>query len=185
MPQGGRIGQAMRVFGLRSRLLPSAAVVGSRFPGLFPTGKAVLAVGRRPVGQDGEGQSTRPAHPAADPNPVVAFVVGLFPPPAMTGDRVLAAPRTPSWAGAPTEMQSPRIGLVFCRRQCDKENHGWSEGPPLTVVLAREFRSVEGLHPPEYSTRTKKEYCHLPLSANLCILAIGRYTAVYRPQSTA
>jgi hypothetical protein len=45
-------------------------------------------------------------------------------------------------------MQSPRIGLVFWLRQCDKENHGWREGPPLTVVLAREFRSVEGLHPP-------------------------------------
>src|SRR5215467_9687119 len=35
---------------------------------------------------------------------------------------------------------------------------------------------------PEYSTRTKKEYCRLPLSANAFILAIGRYTAVYRPQ---
>src|SRR5215468_673617 len=34
---------------------------------------------------------------------------------------------------------------------------------------------------PEYSTRTKKEYCRLPLSANAFILAIGRYTAVYRP----
>jgi hypothetical protein len=49
------------------------------------------------VRQDGEGRSTGAAHPAADPNPVVAFVVGLFPPPAMTRDRVLAAPRTPSW----------------------------------------------------------------------------------------
>src|SRR5215813_15374088 len=34
---------------------------------------------------------------------------------------------------------------------------------------------------PEYSTRTKKEYCRLPLSANAVILAIDRYTAVYRP----
>jgi hypothetical protein len=82
-------------------------------------------------------------------------------------------------------MQSPRIGLVFWLWQCDKENHGWREGPPLTVVLAREFRSVEGLHPPEYSTRTKKEYCRPPLSANLCILAIGRYTAVYQPEPAA
>jgi len=96
-PQGGRIGYAMGVFGLRSRLLPSGAEVRSRFPGLFPAAKGVLAVGRRPVGQDGEGQSTRPAHPAPDPNPVVAFVVGLFLAPAMTGDGVLAAPRAPPW----------------------------------------------------------------------------------------
>src|SRR5262249_20748028 len=27
-------------------------------------------------------------------------------------------------------MQSPRIGLVFWLWQCDKENHGWREGPP-------------------------------------------------------
>ena len=44
-------------------------------------------------------------------------------------------------------MQSPRIGLVFWLWQCDKENHGWREGPPLTVSWL-EFRSVEGLHPP-------------------------------------
>src|SRR6516164_5952986 len=87
----------MGVFGLRSGLLPSTAVDGSRFPGLFPAAKAVLAVGRRPMGQDGEGQSTGPAHAATDPNPVVAFVVGLFLPPAMTGDGVLAAPRAASW----------------------------------------------------------------------------------------
>src|SRR5215475_9755334 len=77
-------------------------------------------------------------------------------------------------------MQSPRIGLVFWLRQCDKENHGWCEGPPLTVVLAREFRSVEGLHPPEYSTRTKKEYCRLTVIRKLMHFGIGRYTAVFR-----
>ena len=62
-------------------------------------------------------------------------------------------------------MQSPRIGLVFWLWQCDKENHGWREGPPLTVVLAREFRSVEGLHPPDKPTRTKEEYCLPPVPA--------------------
>src|SRR5215471_5873038 len=30
------------------------------------------------------------------------------------------------------------------------------EGPPLTVVLAREFRSVEGLHPPEIFNSNEK-----------------------------
>ena len=54
-------------------------------------------------------------------------------------------------------MQSPRIGLVFWLWQCDKENHGWREGPPLTVVLAREFRSVEGLHPPEIFNSNEKK----------------------------
>jgi hypothetical protein len=44
-------------------------------------------------------------------------------------------------------MQSPRVELVFGLWQCDKKNHGWREGPPLTVSWL-EFRSVEGLHPP-------------------------------------
>src|SRR5262249_13719463 len=76
-------------------------------------------------------------------------------------------------------MQSPRIGLVFWLWQCDKENHGWREGPPLTVVLAREFRSVEGLHPPEIFNSNEKRILPSVVIANLCILAIGRYTAVF------
>ena len=30
-------------------------------------------------------------------------------------------------------MGSPRVDVVFRLGQCDKENHGWCEGPPLTV----------------------------------------------------
>jgi len=31
-------------------------------------------------------------------------------------------------------MELPRLGVVFGVWQCDKENHGWREGPPLTVA---------------------------------------------------
>ena len=31
-------------------------------------------------------------------------------------------------------MGSPRVDVVFLLWQCDKENHGWREGPPLTVL---------------------------------------------------
>jgi hypothetical protein len=34
-------------------------------------------------------------------------------------------------------MQSPRIELVFGLWQCDKENHGWREGPAADRVLDR------------------------------------------------
>ena len=36
---------------------------------------------------------------------------------------------------------SPRVGVVFRLWQCDKENQGWREGPPLTVRLPK-FRSA-------------------------------------------
>ena len=53
-------------------------------------------------------------------------------------------------------MQSPRVELVFGLWQCDKKNHGWREGPPLTVSWL-EFRSVEGLHPPGIFNSNEKK----------------------------
>ena len=38
-------------------------------------------------------------------------------------------------------MGSPRVDVVFRLWQCDKENHGWCEGPPVTV-LCQSFRSA-------------------------------------------
>jgi hypothetical protein len=79
-------------------------------------------------------------------------------------------------------MQSPRIGVVFCLGQCDQENHGWREGPPLTDSLQgcdlwRAFTL------PINQLERKKEYCRLPPSANAFILGIGRFTAVSRPRA--
>ena len=38
-------------------------------------------------------------------------------------------------------MGSPRLAVVFCFWQCDKKNHGWREGPPVTG-LCQSFRSA-------------------------------------------
>jgi hypothetical protein len=57
-------------------------------------------------------------------------------------------------------MGLPRVDVVFCFWQCDKENHGWREGPPLTVLC----ESSDPLAGPSPSgkvsfERKKKEYC--------------------------
>ena len=44
-------------------------------------------------------------------------------------------------------MGSPRVDVVFRLWQCDKKNHGWREGPPLTVPC-QSFDLLPGLHPP-------------------------------------
>jgi hypothetical protein len=44
-------------------------------------------------------------------------------------------------AATPAGSRSPRCGLVFRFWQCDKKNHGWREGPPLTVSWQK-FRSA-------------------------------------------
>src|SRR6266851_6620766 len=59
------------------------------------------------------------------------------------------------------ESGSPRVGLVFRLWQCDKENHGWPEGRPQTVLPS----SIAWLAFTLVSQcRTKKEYCFLPAS---------------------
>jgi hypothetical protein len=39
-------------------------------------------------------------------------------------------------------MGSPRVDVVFRLWQCDKENHGWREGPPLTVRLNSRYEAA-------------------------------------------
>jgi hypothetical protein len=62
-------------------------------------------------------------------------------------------------------MGSPRLDVVFRLWQCDKENHGWREGPPVTV-LCQSFRSAGRAFTLRLRQfRTKKEYSFPPLVA--------------------
>ena len=63
----------------------------------------------------------------------------------MADDRVVAGKRDIAAAAGPAG--SPRVDVVFRLWQCDKENHGWREGPPLTVPC-QSFDLWPGLHPP-------------------------------------
>jgi len=40
-------------------------------------------------------------------------------------------------------MGCPPVDVVFHLWQCDKENHGWREGPPLTVPLPKLYGAVK------------------------------------------
>src|ERR1035437_2860195 len=73
---------------------------------------------------------------------------------------------------------SPRIGLVIGLWQCDKENHGWGEGLPLTV--AAKFRSEDRAFTlPARQSRTKREYCFQSPDA-IRLINFGRYMATSR-----
>jgi hypothetical protein len=55
-------------------------------------------------------------------------------------------------------MGLPRDDVVFCLWQCDKKNHGWREGPPVTVSW-QSFDLLAGPSPSRQNQlRTKKEY---------------------------
>ena len=54
-------------------------------------------------------------------------------------------------------MGSPRVDVVFRLWQCDKENHGWREGPPRPSLAS--FDLLVGPSPSRLSQlQTKKEY---------------------------
>jgi hypothetical protein len=63
-------------------------------------------------------------------------------------------------------MGLPRVDVVLRLWQCDKENHGWREGPPLTVLC----QSVDLLAGPSPSDKVsferEKEYCFAELAAS-------------------
>jgi hypothetical protein len=63
----------------------------------------------------------------------VAFVVGLLAPLTMADYGVASTARASSWKQGQRERVQLECGLVLRIGQCDKENQGWREGPPLTV----------------------------------------------------
>ena len=70
-------------------------------------------------------------------------------------------------------MGSPRDDVVFRLWQCDKENHGWREGPPLTVPC-QSFDLLAGPSPSRQNQlRTKKEYSFAPLAARSSIRTLA------------
>ncbi len=84
----------VRLFRARDRLFPTVPFA-ERFPGLLSAVKTVVAVRWRPCRQNREGFSARPAPPTANPDAVVALVVRLLAPSAVTYDRPIAAHGTP------------------------------------------------------------------------------------------
>jgi hypothetical protein len=73
------------------------------------------------------------------PNAVVPVIVGLTEALAVADDRVVPANRT--LPRQEFQWGHPRLPVVFCFWQCDKKNHGWCEGPPVTG-LCQSFRSA-------------------------------------------
>ena len=82
----------------------------------------------------------------------------------MADDRVVPANRTSPRQEA--QWDHPGVDVVFRLWQCDKENHGWREGPPVTV-LWQSFRSAGRAFTLRLNQlRTKKEYSFALLAAS-------------------
>jgi len=87
---------------------------------------------QEPIGQNREGLPARRTDSAPHPETLIPVIVALTEALSMADDRVLSA----NWTSPRKEVQwdHPPIDVVFQLWQCDKENHDWLEGPPLTVA---------------------------------------------------
>ena len=127
--------RARRILAVRRRLLDGNAC-GDALTGLLSATQAEMPRRRQPIGQDREGLAAGMTDATSHPDPVVAMVVRLLAPLAVADDGIIAAKRTP-----PRKQFQREDGLVLRLWQCDKKNHGWREGRPLTV--AAKFRSED------------------------------------------
>jgi hypothetical protein len=117
--QRGWIGQARRIFAVW-RCLFRRVAGGYPFTGLLPTTQAIVPKRNQPVGQDREGLVALPTEPTPNPHACVHVVVRLAESLAMTDDRGGRTNWTPSRQSI--QRNYPRIDVVFCFRQCDKED---------------------------------------------------------------
>jgi len=99
---------------------------------------------RQLIRQDREGLAARLTDSAPHPDPCAPVIVALTKSPAVADNRVVSANGTaPRQA---IQRDYPGSMLSFDSGQCDKENHGWREGPPLTV-LCESFDPLAGPSP--------------------------------------
>ena len=109
-------------------------------------------------------------------------VVCLFSPSPVADDCMVAGTRTPAWQVRQTDLSYPGSDLSSADWQCDKENHGWCEGPPLISLPS--FDPATGLHPPvQTSVERKKNNGIVGVALAPPIPNIGRYLATYRYRS--
>ena len=100
----------------------------------------------------------------------------------MADDRVVAANRTPPRQGIQRDYLG--VDVVFRLWQCDKENHGWCEGPPLTV-LCQSFRSAgRAFTLPAKSVSNEKRITLCAAGGEPLTQNIGRFKTTNRPNAT-
>ena len=80
-------------------------------------------------------------------------------------------------------MGSPRVDVVFRLWQCDKENHGWREGPPVTV-LCQSFRSAGRAFTLRLNQFRTKTRILLYVVGRLPPQSIGRFKTTIRSEQS-
>jgi hypothetical protein len=91
--QCGRVGHAIRIFDRGCRRFPATALDEIAVQRLTACDQAVMAVGRTERRQEGESLAAPAAKAAANPDPIMVFIMSLFAPAPVTDDGILHANR--------------------------------------------------------------------------------------------
>jgi hypothetical protein len=94
--QRGGIGHAIGIFDRRRRGFPTTALYEIAAQRLAPCDQAVMAVGRREWRQESKRLSASFADTAANPDPIMAFIMSLFASATVTDDGILLTNRAPA-----------------------------------------------------------------------------------------
>jgi len=122
--QSGGISNAIRSFDLGSGSFPGATFEEIPLQRLAAGNETVVAIRRRERRQEGQGLPAQIAKAPADLNPVVIFVVGLFPPAAMADDRFAQTHWTPAENRPPFGLSPIGFEVALRSRQWDKQYRG-------------------------------------------------------------
>jgi hypothetical protein len=126
----GGIGHPIRILQRRCRLFPRTVLQEVSAERLSASQQAVVRVGGREQGKQGEGLSAPRAKAAPNPNPVVMFIVRLLAPATVTDDRIAFANRASPQHDVLAVASPVSLELVCRSRKWDKENRSsWGLTP--------------------------------------------------------
>jgi len=94
--QRGGIGHAIRIFDRGRRSFPTTALYEIAAQRLATCDQAVMAVGRREWRQEGKRLSASVADTAANPDPIMLFIMSLLATATVTDDGILLTNRAPA-----------------------------------------------------------------------------------------
>jgi len=132
----GGIGHPIRVLQRRCRLFPRTVLQKVSAECLSASQQAVVGVGERERGKQGESSPATKAMAASDPNPVVMFIVRLLAATTVADDGIAFTSRASPQHNVLAVASPVGFELVRRGRKWDKENRS-SWGLPLGVDLPR------------------------------------------------
>jgi hypothetical protein len=154
-PQSGWISNAIWIFHFGRCGFPGVTFQQIPSQRLTAGDEAVMAVRRRERGQEGEGFRAQITAAAADLNPVVIFVVCLFPPAPMADNRFAQTHRAQAKNRPSARVCPVGFEVALRSRKCDKQYR--DRGAPLVTLTLPGFRTRRrGPSPPEEDPNWKR-----------------------------